>query len=271
MALEDYELSTENAKPVYLYAFSLGARVWRYAASASDVLTADGYVWAASAISHDGVKQTGEAASDALTLTAPITIAPAQLFLVSPPGGQVLLRIFQKDLADPEVYAIYAGEVTQVNFPDPGVADITCETLSVSLRREGLRFGWQRACPYAVYDPLTCKVNKAAYAVTTTITAISGFDVTVAATLTANVYAGGFLQLSHPVKGVENLGLEAQTGNTVRIFGAMQDLSVGQVVTLYRGCARTPAACQQFGNYANYGGVPNMPGTSPFDGNNPFY
>lgn len=271
MSLADQELSIDSAKPVFLYAFTLGAKTWRYAAAASDVLTLDGTVWAATQISHDSVKQSGEASSDTLTITASITVAPAQLFLVSPPGAEVFVRIFQKDFDDPEVYAVYAGGISQVSPQEPGVVSLLCETAGVSLRRQGLRYAWQRACPYAVYDALTCKVDKTAHAVPTTITAMSGGNITVAATLVAGIYPGGFMQINHPVKGIENVGLEAQSGNSLTIFGIPPDLYVGQAVTLYRGCARTPAACQQFDNYLNYGGAPNMPGTSPFDGNNPFY
>ena len=271
MSLEQYESSVELGRPVYLYAFSLGERVWRYASSAADVLTADGHVWTACAISHDGVKQTGEAASDSLSIEAPITVAPAQLYLTNPPTSQVAVRILQKDASDPEVYAIYAGEVSQVNAPEPGKVTITCETLSVSLGREGLRFGWQRGCPYALYDPLTCKVDKAAHAVNTTISAMSGNTVTLAATIEVGVYAGGFIQWTHPVKGIEYVGIESQVGNLLTVFGSSSELHVGMSVTAYRGCNRTPASCQSLGNYDNYGGVPNMPGKSPFDGTNPFY
>lgn len=271
MSLEQYESSVEQGRPIYLYAFALGARVWRYTSSASDVVTVDGFVWAACAISHDGVKQTGEAASDALSIEAPISVAPAQLYLSHPPTSQITVRILQKDASDPELYAIYAGEVSQVNVPEPGRVSITCETLSVSLRREGLRFGWQRSCPYALYDPLTCKLDKAAHAVATTVATISGNAITVNSAITLAIYGGGFLQWTHPVKGIEYLGIESQVGSTLNIFGSTAELHTGIEVTLYRGCNRTPAVCRSFGNYDNYGGIPNMPGKSPFDGTNPFY
>lgn len=274
MSLADQELSLDSAKPVFLYAFTLGEKTWRYAAAASDVMTTDGYVWTATQINHDSVKQSGEAVSDTVTITASITIAPAQIFLVSPPGAEVFVRIFQKDYDDPDVFAIYAGGIAQVAPQEPGVVSLMCETASVSLRRQGLRYAWQRGCPYAVYDPLTCKVDKKLYEVPTTIVDIFGVGITVAADLSSelgSIYPGGFLTYNHPVKGIEYLGIEDQNLDTIYIFGSSNDLYVGQSVNLYRGCARTPAACSQFGNYLNYGGVPNMPGSSPFDGNNPFY
>lgn len=266
MALNDYEMSLEDAKPVYLYAFSLGGRTWRYASSASDVLTTDGFVWAATPISHSGVSVTGEATTDALTIEASTSIAPVQVYMINPPSTPISLTIFQKDAGDSERVAIYVGDVVQVNFPEPSKATVTCETISVSMRRQGLRLGWQRACPYAVYDESTCKVNKVAYAVPVTVTSVDGFTITVSGVLTSNVYGGGFFEWTHPVKGLEFLTIEAQIGNVLTVFGTTADLHPGLAITLYRGCARTPVACASFNNYDNYGGVPAMPGKSPFDG-----
>jgi hypothetical protein len=40
------------------------------------------------------------------------------------------------------------------------------------------------------------------------------------------------------------------------------------VLKIYPGCPRTTEAClTKFNNLDNYGGIPSMPPTSPFDGN----
>jgi hypothetical protein len=174
--------------------------------------------------------------------------------------------IFAKDAVDNELVTLYVGEVSQVNFPQPNKAALSCEALSVSMSREGLRLGWQRSCPFALYDAATCKINKAGFAVPATITEISGFNITVSAALSADIYPGGFFEWTHPVKGAEFRAIEAQNGSALRVFGSTLDLYVGLAITLYRGCDRTPATCRSFGNYDNYGGVPLMPGKSPFDG-----
>lgn len=266
MPLNDFEISVEDAKPLYLYAFSLGDRTWRYASSALDVMTLDGHVWAASPISHSGVSLTGEATTDALTIEASTSIAPVQVYMINPPSVPIGLTIFQKDAGDDETVVIYVGDVSQVNFPEPGKATVTCETISVSMRRQGLRLSWQRSCPYAVYDQSTCKVNKTAHAVAAVIESVNGFQITVSGALASGVYPGGFFEWIRPVKGLEFLTIEAQSGNTLTVFGTTMDLYAGLAITVYRGCNRTPTACASFGNFDNYGGVPAMPGKSPFDG-----
>lgn len=271
MSLEALDTSLESAQPVFLYKFTLGEREWRFASCANEVLTLDGKLWTPTAISHSGVKQSGEAASDTLTIECPQDISPVQLYMITPPSSPVMITIFQKDAQDNEFVAVYIGEVSQINAPSPGSATISCETLTSTLNRNGLRFGWQRSCPYTVYEPNTCKVSKASYAQAVTITAINGFDIEVDGTLTAGIYVGGFFEWVHPVKGIEYRTIEEQNGNVLKVFGSTLDLNVGQVITMYRGCDRSPAACNSFSNFLNYGGVPGMPGKSPFDGDPVFY
>lgn len=273
MTLEAFDTSLELAQPVYLYQFTLHEQSWRFTSSAREVLTPDGKLWSPTAMSHDGVKQSGNTTSDVLGITCPSDIAPVQLYMIAPPSGSVLVTIFQKDAQDDEYVAIYMGEVSQVNCPNPGKATISCETLTSTLRRNGLRLSWQRSCPYSLYDPATCKVPKVAYATPAVIEAINGFyiDLTLAGSLEPGIYVGGFFEWEHPVKGLEFRGIEQQLGNQLKVFGSTLDLYVGMSITLYRGCNRSPTACASFNNFDNYGGVPGMPGTSPFDGNPVFY
>ena len=266
MSFDTYDRSIDQAQPVYLYQFMLGTRAWRFASSATDVVTTDGKVWMAEAMSHSSVRQSGDAQTDILTIDCPSSIGPVQAFMISPPTRAVAVTIFAKDAADGEVLVVYVGEVSQVNFPQPNKSTMSCDAISVTMGLQGLRLGWQRACPYALYDEATCKVNKVAYAVPATITAINNFDITVSATLAANLYPGGFFEWQHPVKGLEFRAIEAQSGSVLKVFGSTLDLYVGMPITLYRGCKLTPASCQSFNNYNNYGGVPLMPGKSPFDG-----
>lgn len=277
MSLDQYDMSLDDGRPVYLYEFSLGALKWRYASSATDVGTRDpsnppAYMtWAACAISHDAVKETGDATVDALTIEATIDIAPAQIYLTSPPLTPLLVRIYQKDVSDLEIYSMYSGEISQVNVPDIGKIVITCETIGVSLNRMGLRGGWQRSCPHTLYGP-ACRLNKAAHGVSCVISAIYGITVGMTTAIGGTNFSGGILEYTHPVKGVQAVMIETQVGPTdIALFGSTQELQVGMTVNLFPGCSHTPHDCQAFGNYNNYGGVPSLPGKSPFDGSNPFY
>lgn len=273
----------------FLYQFTLGNKVWRYTSNAINVLDLDGKVWEASSISDDGVKQSGETVSDALTITCDIDTVPARLFMYAPPSKVMEVTIYRADFDDKPTVdgfsgedttpppstmgvgakrAIYIGDVSQCSFPEPGKAVLTCQTMSASMQREGLRLPWQRQCPYALYDHSTCKVSKATWAIDATLVSISGSTVVVS-TIGGNPNGhlnGGYLEFEHPIKGTETLAVETQVGTTITIFGSTLELWEGMSVKLYPGCNQTPARCQFFGNYLNYGGVPSLPGKSPFDG-----
>lgn len=268
MAYLSYETSEEYGRPQNFYKFILGTKVWRYTSADRDKLI-DGNVWKAVPISDSGVKLTGDATTDALTITAPFEIGPVQTHVNTPPSQLIQVEIYQKHVDDTDLYAIYVGEVSQVGFASIGQATLTCETLSASMQREGLRLGWQRTCPHALYDERTCKVDKTLYDVDGMITSVQGFKVFMdtASNYAPGYFSGGFIEWTNPMRGgTEQRSIESHTGSELLIFGMTDDLMVGLQIKAYPGCNRSTAACVAFGNLMNYGGVPHMPGKSPFDG-----
>jgi hypothetical protein len=274
---------------IFLYEFGLGDKVWRYTSNSVDVIDENGLLWEASSISDDGIKQTGEAVTDAMTITASVELVPARLFMYAPPSRVIDVSMYRAaflpkaettgfsgtDITAPASTAmvtnkrpVYVGEVSQCSFPEPGRAVITCQTLSASMQREGLRLPWQRQCPYAIYDQSSCRLNKAAWSITSKVLTVTGNTVLVdtAGPNPDGYLNGGYLEFEHPIKGAETLAIEVQSGTTLIIFGSAAELWEGMSVTLYPGCNQTPQRCQFFDNYLNYGGYPALPGKSPFDG-----
>lgn len=286
MPFDIIESSIEDGKPIEFYSFSLTTSVWRYTTAETD-LFAGGVLWTSAAIARSAVRQTGESISDVQTLTVPSWIGPAQLFMTQAPSNPILLTIWCKHHGDeigteeaPGAVVIYTGEVTNCNFPIPGQAILSVESLVSSMNREGLRLAWQRSCPYALYDPVTCKVSKAAFKTDLVVLTIDGFTLGVElATVRADGYFnGGFMEWNHPIRGIEYLSIEVHTpiasppaGEPNALLVVMNppgELYEGAVGSVYPGCAFTPTDCTgKFDNFPNYGGVPDLPGRSPFDGN----
>lgn len=267
MTFETIEVSNDEGRPIFLYAFNLGAATWRYTSSDQDLIL-NGYKWIAEVISDDGVKLSGEASSDPIGITAPSRIAPVALFIGTPPSQPIVVSIYHYHEGDNEAVLGYIGEVLQVDFPEPGSARITCDTFVVSMQRDGLRLGWQRTCPFALYDIGTCNADKTAFAVEAVISEVTQNTITVqGAAFVNNAFNGGFIEWNHPQRGVEARGIEGNIGNVLTIFGLTDGLYYGLGITAYPGCDRTPKTCSdKFDNLPNYGGVPDMPGKSPFDG-----
>lgn len=269
MSFDPIETSNDDGNPARAYEFRLGSAVWRYVSAPEDVVMA-GFTWKAAPISDDGVKLTGEATTDALTITGPDTIGPAKLFMGTPPSGEVYVTIYMYHQDDKQLVVEYVGSVSQADWPQPGTATLACESLFASMERDGLRYGWQRACPYALYDPRSCRAEKADFAVTITVTGAANGIVTSPdfATKPPGYFNGGFCTWEHPVRGTEFRGIEEHAIDQVRMFGTSDGMYTGLVITAYPGCNRGAEMCnERFDNLDNYGGVLDMPDRSPFDGN----
>lgn len=267
MTFATIENSNDAGRPIFLYAFALGAATWRYTSGDEDV-TLNGYKWTAIPISDDGVKITGDATTDALTISAPSRIAPVQMFFGTPPSQSIRVSIYHYHEGDTEAVLGYLGEMLEVTQPQPGKAQITVDTISASMQRDGLRLSWQRNCTYALYDALTCKLDKTAQVIELTVFEIAGnqvqfigLDSTPSGTLN-----GGYLEWEDGVRGTEFRAIEVQAANVCTMFGLADGLYYGLKVKAYPGCNRTAARCTELNNLPNYGGVPDMPGKSPFDG-----
>lgn len=267
MSYAAYESSIESGRPIHLYRFTLGSTVWRYT-SADEDLTIGGFLWKASPITDEGVRQTGEAASDTMTIDAPSNIGPAQVYMSGAPSRPIVVNRLSLHEGITVPVVNYVGEVFQANFHRPGAVKFSAQTISATLRRNGLRLGWQRSCPYALYDPVTCQVDRSQHATSVTLTSVSGFTATGAGfgTHPDGYFSGGLLEWAHPVMGAMFLTVDTHIGTSIEVFGETNDLYPGLVLTAYPGCARTLAACNSFGNLGNYGGCPSMPGKSPYDG-----
>lgn len=275
MTFEAFEVSAESGRPVEYYTFTFGNVSWRYTTAERDVsIGAD--IYTAAAIRADSVKQTGETSTDARSIDAPSWIGPAQVFMNSAPSAPVAMTVGVRHIGDDEVVIAYVGEITQVNYPVPGRARLTVESLLASMSREGLRLPWQRSCPYVLYDSLTCKVDKAAHKVDFVVLAISGFDVFVSLLTTkpSGHFDGGFFEWLHPIRGKEYVAVQeheqlssGESNARLQLFMPPGELFEGAAGSAYPGCDFTPVRCQFFNNYDNYGGVPDLPGRSPFDGN----
>lgn len=266
MTFNTIESSNDLGRPIALYAFNLGAATWRYTSSDEDT-DINGHKWRATAISDDGVKISGSASTDGLTIEAPSTIAPVQMFYGTPPSQSITVSIYHYHEGDSEAVLSYIGELLQVSLPEPGKARIACDTISASMQREGLRLAWQRTCGHPLYG-LGCNLDKEAhkievsvYDVQNNVVYFQGMD-----TLADGVLNGGFLEWEHPTRGTEFRAIEQQVSNACLMFGLADGLYYGLSAKAYPGCNRTAARCQELGNYPNYGGVPDMPGKSPFDG-----
>lgn len=278
MSFDARESSIAAGQPIRLYEFALGATLrWRHTNADRDI-EHDGKTFATSAISDDGIRQTGQASADMLVITAPANLAVAQRFRALPPSAEIALTIWDIHYDDDEAVVSWVGSIAMVRWPQLDRCQISCEPLGVSMQRTGLRMTYQRSCPHSLGDRL-CTVDLEVYRVEATIKSMTGAtivchgwgDLPIPLLTWLPLLAGGYVEWL--VDGEpERRGITAQQAGfldtTLTLMGGTAGLQVGDVVQLYPGCPGTLAACNDvYDNLLNYGGFPHIPGRSPFDGN----
>lgn len=269
MAFDSNERSNASAKPVALYQFVFGSVSWFYT-SYEDEITVNGVTYEPIAISDNGSKMSGTPSDEVMTITCPSSIPVAEMMNGSPPSESIWVYVRRYHHGDDEAPITWPGYVaTRKGRDDSSVAvDLRCKMLTAGFSRDGARLTYGRQCPHALYS-LDCGVNKDSFAVTVQVEELSGNTVfsSLLAGYPDTYFSNGFFQWSRYAGALERRGIENHVGGKFTVLGTTIGLSVGDYVTLYPGCQRTRSSCiQKFNNLSNYGGVPNLPGSSPFAG-----
>ncbi|GHT89937.1 hypothetical protein FACS1894101_1570 [Betaproteobacteria bacterium] len=266
------ERSLAEGAPLRLYQFARGSMAWRYNSSARDV-THQTFTFSsvAGGITDDGIRQTGETTPDELTLTAPAGLDVAQLYRVAPPSETVQLTVFSRHDGADDWLVSWTGDVRAVKWPALDRCQIICAPMSARMEMTGLRLTWDRACPHALYSA-ACGVSAALWRVAALLSSLDGATLTVpeAANYPDGYFTAGIVEWATAGGVLERRGIEQHASVSLTLIGGTAGIPPGTALSLYPGCRQTTAGCRQFGNLLNFGGIPHLAGTSPFNGNNPF-
>ncbi|MDR1424310.1 MAG: phage BR0599 family protein [Azoarcus sp.] len=272
MSFDSAETSLAQGAPLRLYKFSREQLAWYYTSGDRPVAhLAHTYLPVAGGIADDGIRQTGEASADVLTLTAPASLPVAQLYRATPPANEVTLTVFFRHVNDTGYLVGFIGNVRIVRWKEIDRCEIVASAITNAMLTTGLRCTWGVACYKALYSA-SCGVEREAWKVPATVASMNGqvINCAEAASETAGHFVGGYVEWTSGNDAIERRSIEAHNGEALTLFGGTYGLSVGASVRLYPGCRQTPAGCKQFGNFMRYGGVPMLPGVSPLDGRNIF-
>lgn len=262
------EISNYGGRPVYLFEFERSPVVWRYCAADRDI-TLDGNVYTAKPISCGPIRQTGDAQADEFTITAPTSIDFIEQFVLLPPSERTDVTVIKHHIGDSDSVVWWKGFVDRVRREDRANTAIVCRGLTGTLRRAGVRLPWQRQCPHALFDS-SCKVSKAAHAVSATVSSVSGITVVAPglAAIASGRLAGGFVEWTTDVGFKARKAILEHSGTAISLLGGVVGIDVGTVIMAYPGCPRNAESCQSlYNNLANFGGFRHLPSKSPFDGN----
>lgn len=268
MTFDAREKSLSGGQPLRLYEFQRGLQRWRYVRGDRPfVLLSD--TFEPIAITDDGIRQTGDASADALKITVPYDNPVARLYRGIPPAGVVDVIVRDAHYGKTQAAIRFMGSVQSVKGPSPERKEITCQSLAASLDNPGLRIGYERGCPYSLFDH-NCTLDPTPFAVAATLSLVTGLSVEAAAfdAHPDGYFSGGRLKWQVAAGVFDERGIESHVGEVLTLLGGTDGLQVGRSVTAYPGDDRTLQMChERFNNKDNYGGFKHMPGKSPFDGN----
>lgn len=265
-------------RPSELYRFSYGPNPndTRFYADAERNIVHAGDTYTPVPIKRGSTSNTGSLDKSSMEVTMPHTLAIPQLFRIYSPSQTVLLTIFQGENGDPdgEFVAVWVGRVVSASFE--GIeAKLSCEPISTSFRRSGLRRNYQYMCPHVLYGP-QCQADKSAASTSMSVQSASGRQVVLTSTLSnPDRYIGGMLEWV-TAQGLDEARTILDAANIagktqLTLTGLTSGLTAGMTANAVRGCKHTlPSCIEDHNNAPNYGGDPWIPTKNPIGNVSPY-
>jgi uncharacterized phage protein (TIGR02218 family) len=111
-----------------------------------------------------------------------------------------------------------------------------------------------------------CTLNAADFTITDTVSSVTiGYprkQFTTTSTLDLDVYGGGLVTWLTGDNAGRSMEVKTQAANELTLFLSMYaPIQVGDTFDLIQGCNRSPDRCKFLGNFLNFRGFPQVPGT----------
>jgi len=198
-------------------------------------------------VTRGSINLTDNFKKSPVTFTFPITNTWARTLLQELPEVPILVVIYKDNL----VY--WQGRVLEVKAQMLTI-DVTCDSLYSKLAKQGLQQKATIVCRHTLYDPNTCKVNKASFVANYSVTGVDSAVISIPSISQASEYFnGGIAVLSGQTRYIS-----LHSGTTITLGSPFSGILSG-TISLYPGCNLTKAACIGFSNLANHGGFPYIP------------
>lgn len=265
MTFETTEKSYYDGQPIELYHFDGTLEDW-YITTAPDTITSGGQDYEPVAGLKRSALKVGTQEEDQLALDIEIPfdhpIATSYAYRTAPPTLE--LNLYRAHRNDPnDTILMWKGRVLSFSVTGricklrvPAIFSYLMEGTAPAPR-------YQAPCNHVLYDS-RCGVNPAGFQHVATVAAIVDNIVTLDG---LGVLSGADLPAGEMIwaTGGENRMIISATGLDVTVSFPFANLSVGDTVTIRRGCDHSFATCKSvFSNGANFGGCPLVPDRNPF-------
>jgi uncharacterized phage protein (TIGR02218 family) len=266
MTAQDQELSVHDSRPIEAYRFTAPNSVHLYNDSDEEI-TINGQVYLPTSGLRRGAIDVGVSINTPRLMSVYIPfdcdVAVEQAYLTSP--DYLIIEIFRVQRGtdyDTDNQKIW-DSTAQAFESDGLMINITTQSIiASSLSNPLLNAVWQRSCNFILYDPDTCKANKATHTRTSDVTVVGDTAITVVDDQFDD----------HAL--VVGTALNTRTGetrliidnlaNVITLAYGFNDVIVGDTIDLIRGCKHNSDDCvEPFNNIENYGGFKFIPRSSP--------
>lgn len=269
MSFDSREFSLDDGAPYRNYQFARGVMRWLYTGSDRDrTVGTQIFRTVRGGIADDGIRQTGEVSNELLKITAPANLEVASLYRGVPPSGEIALTIFDRHDAESEQVVSWVGSIQSVSWPKRDEVQLICQPLSARMTMQGLRQGWQPSCHHALYS-LACGVNRDLHRIEALIQGVTGAAISngAFAAYPDGHFTAGWVEWPIGSGEFDRRSIEQHSASSLVLLGGTAGLQAGQTLRVYPGCDQTTQVCNsRFDNIINFGGIPHLPGRSPFDG-----
>ena len=184
----------EKAQPVFYYNFSRNDGVYYYT-NGSIPFDPISIVYNPEAISHSDINQTDRAGKRPVNITLPMVNSLAQKYLQYAPENQTSVTILKADSTESSLVVKWKGKVIAAKIDlQKGTVTLNCESLAVTMERNGLRAKFMRNCRHALYSD-GCGVDENSFRTSHSVTEINGTILTIPTLLGSEVYyyTGGII------------------------------------------------------------------------------
>lgn len=290
MGFDSFEKSRQKGQKITLYHFFyVNNQEFHYTDSERAVtIPAVANAFTPMPIRHGNLTSSGSLDKATLEIRMPRRAPLAEGFRVYPPNEVVNVIIRQMQLDDPSQEALVAwtGRVMAASWEDSNEVVFSCEPISTSLRRPGLRRNYQLGCPHALYGTQCAASKLLATTPDIVVTSVSGTIVELqpgwipstwlAAGKNESKFIGGMMVWDAPSASgpVSEKRTVIKITDNVRVLlgGVAKGLAAGSVVRMVLGCNHQMSDCENVhNNIKHFGGQPWIPLKTPFGFNNNFY
>lgn len=290
MTFENIEKSRTKGQPITLYHFFyVNEQEFFYTdAEKAVAVAALDATFTPIPIQHGRISSSGSLDKAQLEIRMPRTAKLFEGFRVFPPSEVVNVVIRQMHLGDPDDQAlvVFTGRVLSAAIEKGETARFSCEPVSTSLRRSGLRRHYQTGCPHALYGPQCLASKLLATTGDITVQSVSGSTIVLTPNWlpaewsvekrNADKFVGGLMVWNQATDAglveTKRTILRVTGGISVQISGPPDGLVTGSTVKMVLGCNHQMSDCQAIhNNIKNFGGQPFIPVKNPFGFTNNYY